>query len=39
MLGMNGSLYNDFSFVHNLIAHSSKWYPASETLTLYCTVS
>jgi hypothetical protein len=24
MLGMNGSLYNDFSFVHNLIAHSSK---------------
>ena len=30
MLGMNGSLYNDFSFVHNLIAHSSKWYSPLE---------
>lgn len=24
VLGLNGSLYNDFSWVHNLIAHSSE---------------
>lgn len=25
ILGMNGSLYNDYSWVHNLVAHSSEF--------------
>lgn len=31
MLNMNGSLYDDFSWVHNLVAHSSKPFPPSPS--------